>query len=276
MCAAVTKKIISLCLVFLFLLSLFGCSEELNSDINNTSYDYDMETNSESHSAITETEQPTEEIDYSIPDEFVDYRKFIGQNISVLNVDTSDWDNSNDTHDLWNGSFYGHNGKVSVELGWDDETIIGFFLVMNDDFNINDDERRDLEEKVKSIFGNDVEETNISFTCSGLGDYEFEIYNPSPQECAFWVTWNMDIRYDYMLSKPTEPPTESVTKKETPKKEPSIGMTATEVRNSTWGNPSKINKTTTKYGVHEQWVYSSGRYIYFDDGIVTSIQEQTY
>ncbi len=37
-------------------------------------------------------------------------------------------------------------------------------------------------------------------------------------------------------------------------------MTATEVRNSTWGNPSKLNKTTTKYGVHVQWVYSSGRY----------------
>lgn len=54
---------------------------------------------------------------------------------------------------------------------------------------------------------------------------------------------------------------------------PSIGMTAEEVENSTWGKPSKINKTTTRYGVHEQWVYSSGRYIYLDDGIVTAIQE---
>lgn len=56
-------------------------------------------------------------------------------------------------------------------------------------------------------------------------------------------------------------------------KEPEIGMTAEEVKNSTWGKPKKINKTTTKYGVHEQWVYSSGKYIYFDDGVVTSIQE---
>lgn len=55
--------------------------------------------------------------------------------------------------------------------------------------------------------------------------------------------------------------------------EPEIGMTAEEVKNSTWGKPTKINKTTTKYGVHEQWVYSSGKYIYFDDGVVTSIQE---
>lgn len=57
------------------------------------------------------------------------------------------------------------------------------------------------------------------------------------------------------------------------KSEPTIGMTKSEVENSTWGNPNKINKTTTQYGVHEQWVYSGNRYLYFDDGILTSIQE---
>mgnify|MGYP000171083353 CR=1 FL=1 len=55
--------------------------------------------------------------------------------------------------------------------------------------------------------------------------------------------------------------------------EPSIGMTKTEVENSTWGRPNKINKTTTTYGIAEQWCYSNYRYIYFKDGIVTSIQE---
>ena len=263
MCAAVTKKIICLCLVFLFLLSLFGCSEELNSDINNTSYDYEMETNSESQSVITETEQPTEEIDYSIPDEFVDYRKFIGQRISVLNVDTSDWNYDDFSHDLWDGSFYGHKGKISVSLGWDNETIIEFFLILNDDDKIKEDERKEIEEKVKTIFGSDVEENSVSVICSGSGDYEFCIPKFLEQESVCTVSWNTDILLDYINSKPTEASTESNTKKETSKKDPYIGMTATEVRNSTWGNPSKINKTTTKYGVHEQWVYSSGRYIYF-------------
>lgn len=55
--------------------------------------------------------------------------------------------------------------------------------------------------------------------------------------------------------------------------EPSIGMTKTEVENSTWGKPTKINKTTTSYGVHEQWCYSNYKYIYFENGVVTSIQE---
>ena len=50
-------------------------------------------------------------------------------------------------------------------------------------------------------------------------------------------------------------------------------MTKDEVLNSTWGQPEDINKTTTKYGTREQWSYSGYRYIYFEDGIVTSIQD---
>ena len=57
------------------------------------------------------------------------------------------------------------------------------------------------------------------------------------------------------------------------KKEPAIGMTAEQVEASTWGKPKDINKTTTKYGVSEQWVYSDYRYIYLEDGIVTAITE---
>ena len=55
-------------------------------------------------------------------------------------------------------------------------------------------------------------------------------------------------------------------------KDPTIGMTKEEARKSTWGEPQKINTTTTRYGVHEQWVYSGNRYLYFDNGILTSIQ----
>lgn len=93
------------------------------------------------------------------------------------------------------------------------------------------------------------------------------------QESVCTVSWNIEVLSDYINSKPKETTTESNTIQEPIKQDPYIGMTADEVKNSTWGNPSKINKTTTQYGVHEQWVYSSGRYIYFDNGIVTAIQE---
>lgn len=54
---------------------------------------------------------------------------------------------------------------------------------------------------------------------------------------------------------------------------PKIGMTRGEAQKSTWGKPIDINKTTTKYGTHEQWVYDGYKYLYFEDGILTSIQD---
>jgi hypothetical protein len=39
-----------------------------------------------------------------------------------------------------------------------------------------------------------------------------------------------------------------------------------------WGEPNEINKTTGSYGVHEQWVYKRGNYLYFENGILTTIQ----
>jgi len=55
---------------------------------------------------------------------------------------------------------------------------------------------------------------------------------------------------------------------------PQIGMTEEEVINDTrWGKPDDINRTTTKYGVEEQWVYNTYGYVYFEDGKVTAIQD---
>lgn len=61
--------------------------------------------------------------------------------------------------------------------------------------------------------------------------------------------------------------------KEISRPDPQIGMTKEEVRESTWGEPKRIHKTSNTYGITEQWVYEYHKYIYFDDGIVTSIQE---
>lgn len=56
-------------------------------------------------------------------------------------------------------------------------------------------------------------------------------------------------------------------------KEPQIGMTADEVKRSTWAAPSDVNTTTTAMHTYEQWCYSNYKYIYFEDGVVVSIQE---
>ena len=39
-----------------------------------------------------------------------------------------------------------------------------------------------------------------------------------------------------------------------------------------WGEPTKINTTTNKYGQSEQWVYGSDSYLYFENGKLTDIQ----
>lgn len=52
----------------------------------------------------------------------------------------------------------------------------------------------------------------------------------------------------------------------------SVGMTAQQVIESSWGKPQKINVTITGRGKHEQWVYNSSSYLYFEDGVLTSIQ----
>ncbi len=51
-----------------------------------------------------------------------------------------------------------------------------------------------------------------------------------------------------------------------------IGMTEDEVRQSSWGKPESVNRTTMASGTHEQWVYGGGSYLYFEDGVLTSIQ----
>lgn len=51
-----------------------------------------------------------------------------------------------------------------------------------------------------------------------------------------------------------------------------IGMTVSQAVQS-WGEPAKINKTTTARGTREQWVYPGGTYLYFDEsGKLTTIQ----
>lgn len=56
----------------------------------------------------------------------------------------------------------------------------------------------------------------------------------------------------------------------------SIGMTEQQVLDSMRGKPGQINKSVTAYVTSEQWVYGMNslkmNFLYFDDGILTSIQ----
>lgn len=60
-------------------------------------------------------------------------------------------------------------------------------------------------------------------------------------------------------------------KEEEEKEKVKIGMTQNEVTERL-GQPIDINTTITKDGTTEQWVYSGGVYLYFEDGILDTIQ----
>lgn len=51
-----------------------------------------------------------------------------------------------------------------------------------------------------------------------------------------------------------------------------LGMTV-EMAVESWGRPQENNRTVGSWGVHEQWVYSISRYLYFENGILTSWQD---
>lgn len=52
-----------------------------------------------------------------------------------------------------------------------------------------------------------------------------------------------------------------------------IGMDTSDIILKTnWGVPDKKNKTETKHGTSEQWMYENRGYLYFESGKLTAIQ----
>ena len=51
-----------------------------------------------------------------------------------------------------------------------------------------------------------------------------------------------------------------------------IGMSKEDAIASSWGRPESVNSTTTSRGTREQWVYGSRSYLYFENGVLTAIQ----
>lgn len=56
---------------------------------------------------------------------------------------------------------------------------------------------------------------------------------------------------------------------------PRVGMTAKQVEATCWGKPDHVNRKELRRGVHEQYVYGDGRFVYLHDGVVTEVQVQT-
>lgn len=145
----------------------------------------------------------------------------------------------------------------SEKIIGDEKYSVGYFNAFENTLNCNDD---------YTICTSDDE--NYSSTYNFYDDkIILKRHNKNP---ASWELDYVDVEETYYkISNSIELPKE----RETLDGKPKIGMTTEEVLNSTWGKPKKINKDTYSWGVKEQWVYDNG-YIYFKNGIVTSISER--
>lgn len=121
------------------------------------------------------------------------------------------------------------------------------------------------------------------------GDKAFKVKNVGVDKLNKFITENKDFInylinyrdnfYAPIINKKLEKEEQEKREKEEQErilkeKIPQIGMTAAEVRGSKWGTPDHINKDTYSWGTTEQWVYNSEGYVYFENGIVTSVSER--
>lgn len=207
-----------------------------------------------------------------LPDDFIECTKYTGQNISEIGLDLTQWDSKSIIQDVGKSSLYDNTGTVSIFLGWDNSTITNITLSLDNNEYIQGDEYSDISNKLEELFGEAIPVSDGITNYQGKSDYAFRLLRNGAG-----IAWNTEKQQQFDKFKPkNNESNEKATTTEEPKRNPEIGMTAAEVRSSTWGDPSDINKTTTKYGVREQWVYrssSKAKYIYLEDGLVTAIQE---
>lgn len=272
--------------IFCIIISLSGCG---TSDADSTPTDVATsvsETFSETTADTTATENKNEMVASSkptanpeaeltipdLPDDFIECTKYIGQNISEIGLDLTQWDSKSIIQGVGKSSLYDNTGTVSIFLGWDNSTITNITLSLDDNEYIQGDEYSDISNKLEELFGEAIPVSDGITNYQGKSDYAFRLLRNGAG-----IAWNTEKQEQFDKSKPkNNESNEKATTTEEPKRDPEIGMTAAEVRSSTWGDPSDINKTTNKYGIREQWVYRSSsktRYIYLEDGVVTTIQE---
>lgn len=122
-----------------------------------------------------------------------------------------------------------------------------------EDFNIG----ADLKEKQDLIKKDSLEKVRVAAT--KLKNEQVELKKDKNEEARTKRLITLAIKYGIDLG-------ETIAKNKI-----SIGMTKEMCRDS-WGKPNSINRTTNKYGTSEQWVYSRGRYLYFDKEKLTTVQ----
>ena len=164
-------------------------------------------------------------------------------------------------------------GEINVarctELYYQDEMKSCIELLKGDKGNVSD-KTDDLLKLAYMMVDEETKQDKQSLLFN-LVDLEMENKLPSPFKEEFEKLLNTykdteeykHKKEQYIAYENYEPPII---------KRPKIGMTQTEVQ-EIWGKPTKVNRTETRYGISEQWVYYGNKYVYFENGFVIAIRD---
>jgi hypothetical protein len=134
-----------------------------------------------------------------------------------------------------------------------------YFLYSKNVMNITED-------SVVKNYPITIEEVNINQIESLINEYnDFISFMIEYRDTVYKISRNEELQDEYQEIKNEETLSKSI---------PKIGMTSSEVEKTSWGTPDKKNKNTYSWGTTEQWVYNKYGYVYFENGIVTSVSER--
>jgi hypothetical protein len=110
-----------------------------------------------------------------------------------------------------------------------------------------------------------------TWQCTTLSGHTYQAGQNVPSDSCKLISYSSPYSPDPDTARPSKAAKPG--KKLTKKPGVTIGMSEDDViSQSSWGRPEHINRTTTRHGVREQWVYGGRNYLYFEDGILTAIQ----
>lgn len=260
------KKLLCVLFITLTIFCITGCNNKDNNTTSNTVKELTPQEKYDKAMTLLESDEKSaiellkEIYDYQDSKTYVDNYEFKHR----FDGTYSDKDSSKLTFErryIVNGfptKIISYQYKYSESVLGDNKYSVGYFNDFENILSCNED--------YTICTG---EDKNYSRTYNFYNDKIIvQVHNKNPQSWELKYG-DMEDTY-YKISDSTELPEK---REIIGSAKPTIGMTAQEVRNSSWGSPKKINTDTYSWGTKEQWVYDNG-YIYLENGIVTSISER--
>lgn len=156
-----------------------------------------------------------------------------------------------------------------------DESHVGLYSKENDEYYLTFDLQRSSDQYELSI--SYYEESKLLILYGNLPqqlDAEGEKTMPHGQNYYADEATSLSVSQAEYEEMAAEKAAKEEAAEKLAKSEPKVGMTKTEVENCAWGSPDKKNIDTYSWGTKEQWVYRSKGYVYFKNGVVTSVSRR--